>query len=51
MRVWQPLARRGWWGLVVAYLWRPLWLAAKLPRGLRAWLQVARAPSDQRPER
>jgi hypothetical protein len=47
MRVWQPLARRGWWGLVAAYLWRPFWLAARLPRGIRTWLRVARTTSDQ----
>ncbi len=43
MRGWQPLARRGRWGLVVAYLWRPAWLLAKLPRGIRAWRTASRA--------
>ncbi len=46
MRGWRPLARRGGWGLALAYLWRPWWLAAKLPAGLRAWLRAAR--SDER---
>jgi hypothetical protein len=31
------LARRGRAGLVLAYLCRPLWLAARLPRALLAW--------------
>jgi len=37
MRHWSPLARRGRFGLVLAYLWRPLWLLARLPEGFRAW--------------
>ncbi|MGI8904714.1 MAG: nucleotidyltransferase family protein [Solirubrobacteraceae bacterium] len=41
MRLWQPLARRGWLGLSIAYLWRPFWLLAKLPRALAAWSAVA----------
>jgi hypothetical protein len=35
---------RGWfgpastsWGLVLGYLWRPLWLTARAPLGLFAW--------------
>lgn len=32
-----PQARRGRWGLLVAYLQRPFRLAGKLPRGLLAW--------------
>jgi hypothetical protein len=47
MRVWHPLGRRGYGGLACVYLWRPFWLAANLPRGIRAWLQVARAPRDE----
>ncbi len=43
MRGWQPLARRGRWGLVLAYLWRPVWLLAKLPRGFRAWKAASRS--------
>jgi hypothetical protein len=42
MRHWRPLARRGRLGLACAYLVRPLWLLAKLPRGARAWRRAAR---------
>ncbi|HEY3727617.1 MAG TPA: nucleotidyltransferase family protein [Solirubrobacteraceae bacterium] len=42
MRSWQPLARRGWLGLAAAYGWRPFWLLAKAPRGLRVWLAAHR---------
>lgn len=41
MRAWKPLARRGLPGLAAAYLWRPFWLAAKLPSGWRAWRRAA----------
>jgi Uncharacterised nucleotidyltransferase len=41
MRLWFPLSRKHSWGMALAYVWRPLWLAAKLPGGLRAWLRVA----------
>ena len=51
MRGWQPLARRGRWGLVVAYLWRPAWLLAKLPRGIRAWRAASRATDGSGPRR
>lgn len=43
IREWLPLARRGGWGLCVAYIYRPFWLAAKLPRGLGVWLSAATA--------
>jgi hypothetical protein len=48
MRLWFPLSRRHRWGMALAYIWRPIWLAAKLPGGLRAWLRVtaATAPRD-----
>ncbi|MGO9960715.1 MAG: nucleotidyltransferase family protein [Solirubrobacteraceae bacterium] len=42
MRVWKPLAKRGTVGLVCAYGWRPFWLVAKLPSGVRAWLKADR---------
>jgi hypothetical protein len=42
MRLWRPLASRGRLGLTVAYVWRPLWLVAKLPRGIVALIAVAR---------
>lgn len=41
MRWWSPLARRGRRGLVASYVWRPLWLAGRLPAAareiVRAW--------------
>ncbi len=43
MRWWFPPARRSRWGLAAGYAWRPIWLALKLPGGLRAWLKVARS--------
>jgi hypothetical protein len=45
MRVWQPVARMGRGGLVIAYVWRPLWLLWKAPTGFRAW---RRAVADVR---
>ena len=42
MRLWFPLSRRHRWAMGLGYAWRPLWLAARLPAGLRAWLQAAR---------
>ena len=46
MRLWSPLARRGPLGLVLAYLWRPLWLVMEFGPGWRAW-SVAREASDE----
>jgi hypothetical protein len=40
MRAWSPRASRGRLGLVLAYLWRPLWLLARTPAGARAWLRA-----------
>ena len=34
MRLWHPLARWNWAGLVLAYLWRPIWVAKELVLGL-----------------
>jgi hypothetical protein len=48
MRLWFPLSRRHRWGMVLAYAWRPIWLTAKLPGGLRAWLRVAATASRER---
>jgi hypothetical protein len=39
-----PGARNGRWGLLKQYLARPFRLAAKLPRGLLAWLRIASRP-------
>jgi hypothetical protein len=47
MRAWFPLSRRHRWGMVLAYVWRPIWLTAKLPGGLRAWLRVAAATASR----
>lgn len=44
MRSWQPLARRGRGGLALAYIWRPLWLMANLPRGTLAWATTEFGP-------
>ena len=42
MRHWSPLARRGRRGLLLAYLWRPLWLLRRAPAGFRAWWAARR---------
>jgi hypothetical protein len=42
MRHWSSLARRGPVGLLLAYLWRPLWLLARLPEGFEAWRRARR---------
>jgi Uncharacterised nucleotidyltransferase len=51
LKVWSPLARRGRLGLVGAYLWRPLWMAAHIIPALRAWRRAkhgARASQSSR---
>ena len=48
MRDWHPLARRGRIGLVLAYLYRPLWLAWWAPRGYLAWRRAKRASERSR---
>jgi hypothetical protein len=42
MRHWSPRARKGRLGLALAYLWRPLWLLARLPAGVQAWRSARR---------
>jgi putative nucleotidyltransferase-like protein len=42
LRLWSPIAQRGPLGLLAVYLWRPLWLVAMAPRGLRAWRRARR---------
>jgi hypothetical protein len=37
-----PIARRGWLGLALAYLWRPVWLLAHAGPGLISWLRARR---------
>jgi hypothetical protein len=44
MRWWSPLARRGRLGLAMAYVWRPIYLASRLPRAsLALWRARRRA--------
>ena len=45
MRAWDPLARRGTAGLVLAYLRRPVWLLFHLPAAVRA-VRRARASAS-----
>lgn len=45
MRWWSPLARRGPLGLVLAYLWRPLWLLLHTPQGFLTWWRARRQAS------
>ncbi len=40
MRAWSPIARRGRWGLIVAYVWRLIWLLAHAGPGFWAWWQA-----------
>jgi hypothetical protein len=42
MRVWSSLARRGPVGLVLAYLWRPVWLLLNATSGIKAWRRAVR---------
>jgi hypothetical protein len=46
MRVWAPSTRRGRLGLAAAYVWRPFWMLARLPRALRAWRRARRVASS-----
>jgi hypothetical protein len=43
MRVWSPRARRSRFGLALAYLWRPVWLATHLAPALRTWRRARRS--------
>ena len=43
MRWWSPLARRGRLGLALAYAWRPIYLALRLPAAVRALVRARRA--------
>lgn len=52
MRAWSPLAREGGKrGLVLAYVWRPLWLLWHALPGLRAWLTARRKVERNRARR
>jgi hypothetical protein len=46
MRWWSPLARRGRAGLALAYLWRPVYLASRLPAAGRALWHARRRASS-----
>lgn len=48
MRKWSLLARRGPLGLAAAYLWRPIWVATRVPRALWAWARARRATRSHR---
>ncbi len=49
MRWWSPLARRGLLGLTLAYIGRPLWAVAQLPRAISALWRVRQTiDGDQR---
>jgi hypothetical protein len=48
MRLWQPVASRGRLGLMLAYVWRPFWLIAKLPQGAVAWAAITFSPGRVR---
>jgi hypothetical protein len=41
MRIAYPFASRGRAGLTLAYLYRPFWLAVRLPRALREWRRAS----------
>jgi hypothetical protein len=45
MRRWHPLASRGRAGLLLAYLYRPLWMLRHTPKALQAWRAARRAAS------
>ena len=44
------LARLGAFGLVLAYIYRPLWLTAKLPAAVRAYLRARRTVQAEDPD-
>jgi Uncharacterised nucleotidyltransferase len=43
MRIAYPFAARGPAALTLAYLYRPFWLAARLPRALTAWRRASKS--------
>jgi hypothetical protein len=48
LQAWTPLARRGWWGLTLARVARPFWLAAQLPRAVPRLLEARRQARARR---
>lgn len=51
IRGWTPLARRGAWGLTLAYLWRPLYVAGHAICSLPAWWQARKEVGSRRNRR
>jgi hypothetical protein len=51
MRWWTPLARRGRAGLVLAYIWRVIWMLAHAGPAIYAWRRArhGHAPAQARP--
>ena len=47
MRWWSPLARRGPTGLAAAYVYRPIWLLARAPTALSAYLRARRGARER----
>jgi hypothetical protein len=47
MRKWSPMAHRGRFGLLLAYLWRPIWLLRRTPRAIRGWRSARRAAGNR----
>ncbi len=47
MRYKYPIATRGWPGLALAYVYRPLWLAWWAPRGYLAWRRAKKVSSSE----
>ena len=43
LRTWSPLARRGWLGLALAHVWRPIWILIRLGPALAAIMRARRA--------
>jgi hypothetical protein len=57
MRAWKPIASRGAIGLILAYAWRPGWMAWRAGPAIRAAWRIRRGPggrgtgpADRRPE-
>jgi hypothetical protein len=51
LRAWTPLARQGPIGLVLAYLWRPFWVAWHVVPAVRAVLRARRAEHTRTTQR
>jgi hypothetical protein len=49
LREWKPLARKGTWGLALAYVWRPIWVAAHVFPAMVAVVRAHRAATRSAP--